>query len=172
MLKNEEIKMIDQYTYELLKRLQEFPCKWDENQLEFGRFHSKYKAIYGNDNAVSKLISQLKSLGYLETREGMKFFLTEQSINAIIKYEDAIAKNNERNQIENENIRLQNEQFHYQNQVRDKENKIRNLTTENLKLQNKQLKNKIIYAIIGVVVMFFLSNWKDILIMLQIIDKQ
>ena len=48
---------------------------------------------------------------------------------------------------------------------------ISELRVLNLKLQNKQLRNKIIYAIVGSAAMYLLSNWKDILIMLQIIDK-
>ncbi|SHF75754.1 hypothetical protein SAMN05444274_108134 [Mariniphaga anaerophila] len=53
----------------------------------------------------------------------------------------------------------------------DEENEIKNLQIENIRLQNKLLKNKLIYAIIGGIIGFVLANWKDILIMLQVINK-
>jgi predicted transcriptional regulator len=53
----------------------------------------------------------------------------------------------------------------------DEENEIEKLQIENLRLQNKLLKNRLFYAIMGGVIGFVLANWKDILIMLQLIDK-
>lgn len=50
--------------------------------------------------------------------------------------------------------------------------KVSELSIVNLGLQNKQLKLKIIYSVVGAVFTAILTNWKDILIMLQIIDKQ
>ncbi len=165
--------MIDQYTYDLLKRLHEFPCEWNKNELEYGRFESKYHSIYGDIKQIGRLLSQLKSLGYIDIpKNTVKFLFTQKGFDAVVEYEEAIYRQNQRNQIEDENIRLQNEQFRFQNQLRYKENEIRDLTAENLRLQNKQLKNKVLYAILGGAIAFILSNWKDILIMLQIIDKQ
>ena len=164
--------MIDQYTYELLKRLHEFPCEWDKNKLEFGSFEIKYRAIYGDLSAMGKMLRQLKSLEYIEIpKNTVDFFYTQKGFDAVREYEHAIYNQNQRNLIEEENIRLQNDQFRFQNQLRYKENEIRNLTSENLRLQNKQLKNKIMYAILGGAIAFILSNWKDILIMLQTIGK-
>ncbi len=166
--------MVDQFTYDLLKRLHEFPCSDDKDELEFGRFEAKYHAIYGNTNQIGKLLSQLKSLGYLNIPKdsmSVKILFTQNGFDAVREYENALMQNNWKAQLENENLKLQNEQFHYQNKIRDKENEIRDLNIKNLRLQNKQLKNKIIYAILGGAVTFILSNWKDILVMLQIIDK-
>jgi hypothetical protein len=166
--------MIDQYTYELLKRLHEFPCDWNKNELEYGGFEAKYHPIYGYGNELGKLYSKLKSLGYLDIpKHEMKIeiLFTQKSFDAVEEYETAMHKNNQLSLVEEENIRLQNQQLHYQNKIKDKEIEIIDLTKQNLILQNKQLRNKFIYSIIGVIVGFILSNWKDILIMLQIIDK-
>lgn len=67
-------------------------------------------------------------------------------------------------------IYLNNEE---RNEIEDKaiNKRISELTIENLELQNKQLKNKILYAIIGGAIGFILANWKDILVMIQAIDK-
>lgn len=166
--------MIDQFTYDLLKRLHEFPCKWNKNELEYGRFEAKYRAIYGDINQIGNLLSKLKSLGYMDIPKNshkVEILFTQKGYDAVKEFENAMVENNLNARIEAENLRLQNEQFRYQNRIRDKENEIRNLNIENLKLQNKQLKNKILYAIIGGTIGFILANWKDILIMLQIIDK-
>lgn len=157
--------MIDQYTYDLLKRLYEFPCKWDENQLEYGRFEAKYRAIYGDTRDFATLYEKLFSLEYLKLdKEKIQFYFTKNSFDAIKEYENTLNKNNWKAQLEDENLKLLNEQLRYQNDIKD-------LNSENLRLQNKQFKNKLSYSIIGVVTGFVLTNWKDILIMLQIIDK-
>lgn len=166
--------MIDQYTYDLLKRLHEFPCERDKNELEYGRFEFKYRAIYGDIKQIGRLLSQLKSLGYMDIPKnstGAKIIFTQKGFDAVTEYENALVQNSRKAQIEDENLKLQNEQFRYQNKIRDKEDEIRDLTLKNLSLQNKQLRNKIIYAILGGAIMFILSNWKDILIIFRIIDK-
>jgi len=164
--------MLDQYTYDLLKRLHEFPCGKDRNELEYGRFEAKYRAIYGDIKQIGKLLSQLKSLGYLDiVKDTVQFLFTTKGFDAVLEYENAITQNNWRSQLENENLKLQNEQFQYQNQLRSKENEIRELTLENLKLQNKQIKNKLVYAVIGGAIGFLLSNWKEIIVMFRALDK-
>lgn len=50
-----------------------------------------------------------------------------------------------------------------QNLIRKKEEEIRNLTSENLKLQNKQLKRVIVYSIISFVAGAIVSNLEEIL---------
>jgi hypothetical protein len=45
------------------------------------------------------------------------------------------------------------------------------LTRVNLNLQNRKLKRDFIVGILGILVGFILANWKDILIMLQVVDK-
>lgn len=165
--------MIDQYTYDLLKRLHEFPTKFDKNKLEYGRFEQRYRAIYGDIHQISKLLSQLKSLGFIDIpKDTTDILFTTKGFNAVLEFESAIVDNNRKSQIEDENLRLQNEQLRYQNQIHSKEIEIRELTSENLRLQNRQLKNKILYAIIGGVIGFLLSNWKEILSILKIIDSQ
>ena len=166
--------MINQDTYDLLKRLHEFPFGKDGEELEYGRFEAKYWAIYGDINKIGERLSQLKSLGYMDIPEnsiGVKILFTQKGFDVVREYENAIIEGNLRAQLEEDNLKLQNEQLRYQNRIRDKEAEISNLTKENLNLQIKQLKNKLSYSIIGVVTGFILANWKDILIMLQIIDK-
>ena len=159
--------MIDQYTYDLLKRLHEFPFGKDGEELEYNSFQVKYHAIYGDMNQIGNIYSKLESLGYLEIPQNemkVQILFTKKSFDAVRKYENIIVQNNRKSQIEDENLKLQNEQLRYQNDIKD-------LNSENLSLQNKQFKNKLSYSIIGVVTGFVLANWKDILIMLQIIDK-
>lgn len=50
--------------------------------------------------------------------------------------------------------------------------RLNELSIINLELQNKQLKTKIIYSIIGAIFSALVTNWKYILSMLQSIDKQ
>ena len=50
-----------------------------------------------------------------------------------------------------------------ENSLRDQERQVRELTVENLKLQNKQLKRFIIYSIIAFISGAILTNIKDIL---------
>ena len=48
--------------------------------------------------------------------------------------------------------------------------KIAELTEINLTLQNKQLRTKMLFSIIGFILGFIAANWKDILIILKIIS--
>lgn len=50
------------------------------------------------------------------------------------------------------------------------ENKIANLTEINLTLQNKQLRTKMWFSIIGFILGVIATNWKEILILLKIIS--
>jgi hypothetical protein len=95
--------MVDQFTYDLLKRLHEFPCSWDKDELEYGRFEAKYRAIYGNINQIGKLLSQLKSLGYLNIPKdsiGVKFLFTQNGFDAVREYENALMQNSWKEQLE------------------------------------------------------------------------
>lgn len=50
------------------------------------------------------------------------------------------------------------------------ENKIAELTATNLSLQNRQLKNRVLFSIMGFILGFIAANWKEILIILKIIS--
>lgn len=63
--------------------------------------------------------------------------------------------------------RLHEEDFRKQKEQLESDNA--NLTNINLTLQNKQLKTKILFSIIGLIFGFIAANWKDILIILNII---
>ena len=110
--------MIDQFTYDLLKRIHECPISVYPDRLDTGRFASKYRAIYGDLNQIGKLLNQLKSLGYLEIPKGsVDVIFTQNGFDAVKVYENALRQNDKKTQLEYENLRLQNEQLHYQNQI-------------------------------------------------------
>ncbi|REH50595.1 hypothetical protein C7448_104207 [Tenacibaculum gallaicum] len=71
-------------------------------------------------------------------------------------------KENETQYLTTENLKLQNENLKHQNSVVEKQSEIDNLTIENLKLQNTQLKRYIIYSVIAFVAGAILTNLKPI----------
>ena len=72
-------------------------------------------------------------------------------------------------EFEKEKLKKQNEKI---SEIESLNKRISVLTITNLELQNRQLRLKILYSIIGFIFAALATNWKDILIMLQIIDKQ
>jgi len=58
-------------------------------------------------------------------------------------------------------------EIEYQEMIKDKDNEIRDLTSKNLRLQNKQMKRAVLYSIIGFIAGAIVSNLKEILILLK-----
>lgn len=149
--------MIDEYTYTLLKRLLEFPCSWDNTKVEFGRFQQKYILEYGGN---------LKSLGQILTRHGRlglikiespDIFIVENTYQAVAEYENWMAANERKSNIEFENLIMQNQLL--QRQLHSKEAEIQKLTITNLKLQNRSFRLQWIMLVIGLIAGFVTSNF-------------
>ncbi len=124
---------------------------------------------YNKDNEI-----QLKELSHLyELYNGKYFQITNDKTfckitvlgKDIIENYGSLSKYLE---FENEKLKEQNEKI---NEIESLNKRISVLSIKNLELQNKQLKLKIFYSVIGAIFAALVTNWKDILIMLQIIDK-
>jgi len=73
----------------------------------------------------------------------------------------------EKENLEKINLELQNENLKYSQSLRKQKEKISQLTSENLKLENKQLRRNVLYSIIAFILGAILTNYKDILIYLN-----
>ena len=71
---------------------------------------------------------------------------------------------------EKENLELS--LLKYQNDIKDKEREIIDLTDKNLRLQNKQMKRTVLYSIIGFLSGVIVTNLKDILILLNLMNPE
>ena len=63
-----------------------------------------------------------------------------------------------KNELEIENLKLQNRILEYENDITEKKKKIDNLTIKNLKLQNKQMRNYVLFSLISIIIGAVLSN--------------
>ncbi|PHS63376.1 MAG: hypothetical protein COB12_09510 [Flavobacterium sp.] len=105
----------------------------------------------------------------IESNERTKSFMENDGFTKLesdLKNSDL--KESNKSDLEVKNLKLENESFEYQKSIRKKEKKIKKLTSENLRLQNRQMKRVVLYSIIGFVAGAIISNLKDILILLNI----
>lgn len=89
---------------------------------------------------------------------------TKIQIENDLQYAKILDKEN----LELDNLKLQKEGAEYLKSIRKKDEEIKNLTTENLILQNTQLKRYIKYSVISFLCGAIITNIKDILNLLKI----
>jgi len=109
-------------------------------------------------NESELVISILKRDSFIE-RKGVGYIMTDFG-HLTIETHSSYS-----NYINNKNV--------YQIELYKKEQletKISELTKTNLTLQNKHLRTKMLFSIIGFIFGFIAANWKDILIILKIIS--
>jgi hypothetical protein len=114
------------------------------------------------------VVSQHKDLSQYENK-AIRFFkeneLIKQSLNKKYQYHST----SEINKIAELGIE---KYLSKKDSEENSELEIQRLTIENLKLQNKQLKRTVLYSIIGFIMGGIITNLKDILILLKIINPE
>lgn len=120
-----------------------FEISYEEKEHIKELYEYEYFIIHGNlDNAVI-------------TPEWKSIIELHGSLSAFREYENEI--------LEEENNK--------QKDIEDLNKRVGVLTIENLELQNRKMKREVVIGIITFTLGAIATNWKDILVMLQIIDK-
>ncbi len=116
---------------------------------------------YGRETNIKYEYNELKILvdenEYLVKETPMYSVRIDSDWKAIIDIHGSLSKYLE---FENEKIEVQNKK---QNEIEALNKKISELSITNLELQNRQIKTRIIYSIIGAIGMLVLSEWRNIL---------
>lgn len=103
----------------------------------------------------------------LLTGKGEKF---KGYVQTDIDTKTADIQDNELRRLTKENLEFQNESIEHEKSLRDNKSVIDKLTFDNLRLQNKNLRRTILYAIIGFISGLILTNAKDLLIYFHILN--
>ncbi|TRX34088.1 hypothetical protein [Flavobacterium restrictum] len=140
--------------------------KEDNNSM----FYEEFKDIQGNELHgtfhIQSFALEMEKRGLISingsccliTEFGLKIAKNKGWLNYLIDLESQKKnqenKNNLKEKLEIENIQLQNEASKYQKTIRDKEELIRNLTSDNLRLGNWDIRLRWYLAVLGFIMGF------------------
>ena len=137
----------------------------------------------GNNLKKSEIFAKIledKRLITFEPKQRFRCDLTEFGRDIIInggwfKYLDSeklkLEKAESKEVLEVENLKLQKESIEYSKTLRKKEDEIIKLTSENLILQNRQLRMYVLYSVLSFISGAVLTNLKDILNLWKILTQ-
>ncbi|AWG22891.1 hypothetical protein FFWV33_15840 [Flavobacterium faecale] len=128
-----------------------------------------------SNSMCSTLFKKLRSESLIDTDQNDRIYLLSRAYeiinyggwNKYIKKSEKekielIHKNDAKEKLEIDNLKLQKEAFEYQKSIRIKEDQIRNLTSDNLRLGNWDIRFRwyiaLISFIIGFIIKYFIDN--------------
>jgi DNA-binding PadR family transcriptional regulator len=117
-------------------------------------------------SAFAKLI-QYNFIEWFEHNDIIKVYvrITMKGKNALITNKNQISETQKKSEFQNlkselelENLKLQNENLLFSNSLRNKDKEVRELTIKNLKLQNRELKQNVLFAVVGFILAYLINN--------------
>lgn len=147
--------MIDQFTYTLLKHLEEL--KDNNDRVNLDQFAHKFGSVYGDYKAIGHYITQLRRAYGLIDIDGTKVVFIEKTYSSINEFETERVINQKRNEDEYQNILLQNQNL--TRQLNSKSGEIERLTIENLTLQSRSIRRQWIFCVVGIIAGFVTANF-------------